>query len=139
MKSFMRGLAVAALLFAGAAAAEAQINFRADVDVPFDFNIGGKSHDAGRYTVKINKQMAVGGAALTIQRIGSNHVQTILMANGTNEPSEDVQLIFNSVGGKRYLTGVKTATNGFELIKGDIFDARLARSKTKDKGRSTQL
>ncbi len=137
MKSFMRGVAVAAFLFAGIVAADAQINFRGDVDVPFEFNIAGRAHEAGRYTVKINKQMAVGGAALVIQRIGSNDVQTILLVNGSVEPSENVQLIFSSVGGKRYLTGVKTTTNGFELVKGEIFEARLARSK--NKGITTQL
>lgn len=139
MKSFIQAFAMVAFLFAGSMVAEAQMNYRADVDIPFDFNVGDKSYETGRYTVKINKQMVVGAAALTIQRVGSDEVQTILLGNGGGERSGDVQLIFNSVDGRKYLTDVNTTTSRFELVTERILERRLAESKTKNKGKATEL
>ena len=106
-----------ALLLAGSVVAEAQINYRADVDIPFEFNVAGKIHEAGKYTIKINKQMAV-GAVLIIQKIESDEVQTILLGIGGGERSGDVQLIFSAIDGRKHLTRLNTATNGFELREG---------------------
>lgn len=138
MKSFIQGFLAVALLFAGSMTAEAQINYRADVDIPFEFSVAGKTHEAGRYTIKINRQMAV-GAALMIQRIGSDDVQTILLGLGGGERSRDVQLIFSSIDGRKYLTGVNTATTGFELVSGKTLENRLARSKPQRKRNSAEF
>ena len=82
MKSIIRGMAMVAAVFAfGVVAANAQINYGAEVKIPFEFNVGEHAYKAGKYTVKINKQM-VAGAALTIQEVGSDTTQTILLTNG---------------------------------------------------------
>lgn len=138
MKSFIQGLAMVALLLAGSAAAEAQINYRADVDIPFEFDVAGKAHEAGKYTIKINRQMVL-GAALVIQQVGSDEVQTILLGNGGGEPSGDVQLIFSSIYGRKYLTGLNTTTNGFQLVSRKVLESRLAKSTIEDKGKKTDL
>ena len=87
-----------AVIFAFGVVANAQINYGAEVDVPFEFSIGEKVYEAGKYTVKINKGM-IAGAVLTIQKSGSNQVQSVLMNNNGGERSSDVQLVFSSVRG----------------------------------------
>ena len=139
MKSFIQGLAMVALLLTGSAAVEAQINYRADVNIPFEFNVAGKDHEAGKYTIKINKQMAVGAAALVIQQVGSDEVQTILLGSGGGERSDDVRLIFSSIYGRKYLTGVNTVSDGFQLVSKKILESRLAKSAVEDKGKKTDL
>ena len=138
MRSIIRGVALVAAVFAfGAVAANAQINYGAEVNIPFEFNIGEHAYGPGSYSVKINKQM-VAGAALTIQKAGSDKTQTILLSNGGGTRSGDVQLVFNSLDGRRYLTEITTPNEAFELFheKGD--ETRLAELQ-KRRGRSSKL
>lgn len=132
MRSIIRGMALVAAIFAfGAVAANAQINYGADVNVPFEFNVGESAYEAGKYTVKINKQMVV-GAAFTIQKVGSDKIQTILLSNGGGARSGEVQMLFNSLDGRRYLTGITTSNEAFALIHDKGAEARLAKlAKTK--------
>ena len=133
MKSIIRGMAMVAAVFAfGVVAANAQINYGAEVKIPFEFNVGEHAYKAGRYTVKINKQMVV-GAALTIQEVGSDKTQTILLTNGGGARSGEVQLLFNSLDGRRYLTGITTSNEEFGLLGEKGAETRLAKlQKTKD-------
>jgi hypothetical protein len=131
MKSFVRSIALFSVVVAfGAVAASAQINYGADVNIPFQFNIGEKTYEAGKYTVKINKQMVL-GAALIIQKVGSDETQTILLSNGGGSRSGDVELVFNSADGRKFLTGITTSNNAFALItrKADTRVAELQKCK----------
>jgi hypothetical protein len=135
MRSIIRGMAMVAAIFAfGVVAANAQINYGAEVKIPFEFNVGEHAYKAGKYTVKINKQM-VAGAALTIQEVGSDTTQTILLSNGGGERSGEVQLLFNSLDGRRYLTGITTSNEAFALFHDKGAETRLAKLE-KNKGRT---
>lgn len=123
---------VAAVFAFGVVAANAQINYGADVKIPFEFNVGEHAYKAGKYTVKINKQMVV-GAALTIQEAGSDKSQTILLTIGGGARSGEVRLLFNSFDGRRYLTGVTTSNEEFGIFHEKGAENRLAKlQKTKD-------
>jgi hypothetical protein len=127
MRSIIRGVALVAAIFAfGAVAANAQINYGAEVNIPFEFNIGEKAYEAGKYSVKINKQM-VAGVALTIQKVGTDKTQTILLSNSGGERSGEVQLVFNSLDGRRYLAGITTSNEALALFHDEGAKTRLAK------------
>lgn len=130
----MRVFAFCVAVFAfGAIAANAQINRSAEVDITFDFNVGDVSYKPGKYVIKVNQQ-SVTGAALTIQKVGSDETRTVLITRGAADPAKDgLELQFATVQGQRYLTGVATTTSGFALSERTKSDVRLARSKEKDK------
>ena len=116
MKNIVQGIATFAVIFAFGAVANAQINYGAEVNVPFEFSVGEKVYEAGRYTVKINKQL-VSGAVLSIQKNGSDEVQSVLMNNNGGDRSSDVQLVFSSFEGHKFLTNVTTSISDYSLLK----------------------
>ena len=116
MKNIVQSIALFAVISAFGVVANAQINYGAEVDIPFDFSVGEKVYEAGKYTVKINKQV-VNGAVLTIQKNGSDEFQSVLMNNNGGERSEDVQLVFSSVEGRNVLTNVTTSLSDYSLLK----------------------
>jgi len=116
MKNIVQSIALFAVISAFGVVANAQINYGAEVDIPFDFSVGEKVYEAGKYTVKINKQV-VNGAVLTIQKNGSDEFQSVLMNNNGGERSEDVQLVFGSVEGRNVLTNVTTSISDYSLLK----------------------
>jgi len=126
MKNIVQSIAMFAVIFAFGAVANAQINYGAEVDVPFEFSVGEKVYEAGRYTVKINKQL-VAGAVLTIQKSGSDEVQSVLMNNNGGERSSDVQLVFSSFEGHRFLTNVTTLISDYSLLKKAGRNGRVAK------------
>jgi len=115
MKNLVQGFALFAVVFAFGAVANAQINYGAEVDVPFEFSVGGKTYEAGKYTVKINKGM-IAGAVLTIQKSGSDKVQSVMLNNNGGERSDDVQLVFSSIEGRNSLTNVTTSISDYSLL-----------------------
>lgn len=138
MKSIIRGIAMAAAVFAfGTVAANAQINYAAEVNIPFEFNVGKHVYEAGKYTVKVNRQMVV-GAALTIQKVGSDRTQTILLGTGGGSRSGEVQLVFNSLDGRRFLTGITTSNEAYGLFQEKGTETKLAELR-KAKSRSSKL
>ena len=116
MKNIVQSIALFAVISAFGVMTNAQINYGAEVDVPFDFSVGEKVYEAGKYTVKINKQV-VNGAVLTIQKNGSDEFQSVLMNNNGGERSDDVQLVFSSVEGRNVLTNVTTSISDYSLLK----------------------
>ena len=130
------GFALFAVIFAFGAVANAQINYGAEVNVPFEFSVGEKVYEAGRYTVKINKQL-VSGAVLSIQKNGSDEVQSVLMNNNGGDRSSDVQLVFSSFEGHKFLTNVTTSISDYSLLKKAGQNGRVA--KVRINAKSTSL
>ena len=125
-----------AVICAFGAVANAQINYGAEVDVPFEFSVGEKVYEAGRYTIKINKQV-VNGAVLSIQKNGSDEVQSVLMNNNGGDRSSDVQLVFSSFEGHKFLTNVTTSISDYSLLKKAGQNGRVA--KVRINAKSTSL
>ena len=130
MKNFLKGFALFAAIFAFGAVANAQINYRAEVNVPFEFSVGDKTHDAGKYTISINKQM-VAGAVLTIQKEGSDDVETFMVSNNRGQRSEDLQLVFSSVDGRKFLTNITSANSDYALLAKPGQNGKVAKVKVK--------
>jgi hypothetical protein len=138
MKTMVRGIALFTAIFAFGLVANAQINYGAEVNIPFEFSIGERGYEAGRYTVKIDKQM-VAGAVLTIQRIGSDEFQSVMLSNYGGERSNDVELIFSLVDGRRYLTNITTSNSDYALLTKGGRNRKLARVKVSAAARTSSL
>ena len=136
MKNIVQSIAMFAVICAFGAVANAQINYGAEVDVPFEFSVGEKVYEAGRYTIKINKQV-VNGAVLSIQKNGSDEVQSVLMNNNGGDRSSDVQLVFSSFEGHKFLTNVTTSISDYSLLKKAGQNGRVA--KVRINAKSTSL
>jgi len=130
MKNFVKGVALFAVIFAFGAVANAQINYRAEVNVPFAFSAGEKQYEAGKYVITINKQM-VAGAVLSIQQEGSDNVETFMVSNNRGQRSNDVQLIFGSVEGRKFLTNITSANSDYALLARPGQSGKVAKVKVK--------
>ena len=128
MKQIIRGIALSAAVFVFGTVANAQINYGADVDIPFEFSVGDQAYESGRYTVKISKQL-VAGTLLTIRKNGTDEAQSVLMSNSGGERSDDVQLVFRSFDGRKYLTSITTANNEFAVLSKAGRNGKLAKVK----------
>ena len=116
MKKFIQVCSILSLLVVfGVVAASAQKSFGSDVEIPFAFNIGDRSYDAGHYIVKV-ESFGSGSAKLSIQDTDTEEIQTVLMNSNGDEPSESMKLVFDTVDGKRYLAKVRTSLRTFAII-----------------------
>ena len=138
MKTIVRGIALFTAIFAFGLVANAQLNYGAEVEIPFEFSVGEKGFEAGRYTVKINKQM-VAGAALTIYKTGSDESETVLLSNYGGDRSNDVQLVFSVVDGRRYLTNVTTSISEYALLTKGNRNRKLAKVRVAAEPKSSSL
>ena len=136
MKKFIQICSLFGLLvFVGAATANAQ-SLGSQVSIPFAFNVGEKSYDAGDYILKIER-VGAGTATLTIRDTDSDAIQ-IVMLNGNGEsPSRDLKLVFDTIEGQRYLTRVRTPERTYGLHKSKAEkDAAKVRGSEKEAGAS---
>ena len=135
MKKFIQICSLFGLLVLfGAVSANAQSNLGSEVNIPFAFNVGEKSYDAGEYILRIEK-IATGTATLTIRDTKSDEMQIVLL-NGTGEsPAKELKLVFDNIEGQRYLTRVRTPDRTYGLVKSQSEkDAAKARAAEKEAG-----
>ena len=135
MKKFIQICSLFGLLVLfGAISVNAQTSLGSQICIPFAFNVGEKSYDAGDYILKIEK-IATGTATLTIRDTKSDEMQIVLL-NGTGEsPAKDLKLVFDSIEGQRYLTRVRTPDRTYGLAKSKAEkDAAKARGSEKETG-----
>jgi len=115
MGNIIRVLAILSVLFgAGAIVASAQINQGATVKVPFSFNVGDRTYEAGQYDVKIAKS-GLGAASLTIRRQGTNESQTVLVRSFQGATNDQFQLVFGGEDNK-FLAGIGTSSGSYLLV-----------------------
>ncbi len=117
MKKFIQFVSLFSLVFIfTAVTASAQASYGTDVEIPFAFNVGDHSYEAGNYILKIEK-LPAGAATLQIRDTKTDEMQTVLLnANGEAAGSE-MKLVFDTVEGRRYLTRVRTPERSYALIK----------------------
>jgi hypothetical protein len=117
MKKFIQVCSLLSLLVLfGAASANAQSGFGVDVEIPFAFNVGDQSYEAGNYIVKVDK-LTAGTATLSIRDTKTDDVQTVLLNGNGDEAAGEIKLVFDNVAGRRVLTKVRTPDRGYALIK----------------------
>jgi hypothetical protein len=106
-------LSLLVLFTAGSARAEDR--FGTDVKIPFAFNVGDRSYEAGDYIIKLER-LGNGTAALSIQNTKTDDIQRVLMnANGDNA-ADDVRLVFDTINGQRYLTKLRTTDRTYAIV-----------------------
>lgn len=120
------------LLFASLSV-NAQSGFESKVDVPFPFTIGERTYEAGKYNLKVANAPS-GSKILTLADKDHKvlHV-TFIHING-ERPSKSVRLVFDTVGGVRYLTKIRSRANTYELVKSNAHKVELAKSKRSKTG-----
>ena len=117
MKNFIQAFALFTIFFAfSAVAANAQINYRSQVEIPFSFSVNDRRYDAGNYIIKLNKSTE-GAAAFTIQKEGTDKTQTVLLSDARGTLSNNVQLVFNGDVGTKYLSGITTSNNSYAFSR----------------------
>ena len=109
MTKLTRVLLAACLLLGTAMVAAAQVDVR--VDVPFNFNVNGKTLEAGTYTVS---RVAAGNPDLLLLRgVG---LQPIAFHVGRDSAVKTgAALSFHQLGDAYYLSGVTTASGRYTL------------------------
>jgi hypothetical protein len=135
MKKFIQICSLFGLLVLfGAASANAQSSLGSEINIPFAFNVGEKSYDAGEYILRI-ENFTTGTATLAIRDAKSDEMQIVVL-NGTGEsPTKELKLVFDNIEGKRYLTRVRTPNRTYALVKSKAEkDAAKARSSEKESG-----
>jgi hypothetical protein len=116
MKKFIQISALLSLLFVfNVAASFGQSQFGTDVKIPFAFNIGDRSYDAGNYILKFER-FSNGAATLTIQDTKNDKTQTVLMNAGGDAASNEIKLVFDTLEGQRYLTKVRTPSRSYAVV-----------------------
>jgi hypothetical protein len=90
--------------------------YGSEVEIPFAFNVGDQSYEAGHYIVKVQK-LTTGAATLTIEDTKNDKIRVVLMNANGDSPEQGVKLVFDNVGGQRYLSRVNTPERSFALVK----------------------
>jgi len=116
MKKFIQISALLSfLVLFNVAASYGQSQFGTDVKIPFAFNVGDQSYDAGNYILKFER-FSSGAAALSIYNTQNDRIQTILMNEGGEPASKEIKLVFDTLDGQRYLTKVRTPSRSYAVV-----------------------
>ena len=116
MKKFIQISALLSLVVLfNVAASYGQSQFGTDVNIPFAFNVGDQSYEAGHYILKFDR-FSNGAATLSIQNTKDDKVQTVLMNAGGEAASSEIKLVFDTLEGQRYLTKVRTPSRSYAVV-----------------------
>ena len=116
MKKFIQiSVLLTVVVLFNVAASFGQSQFGTDVNIPFAFNVGDQSYDAGNYILKFER-LSSGAAVLSIVNTQNDKIQTILMNEGGEPGSKEIKLVFDTLEGERYLTKVRTPSRSYAVI-----------------------
>jgi hypothetical protein len=112
----------------------AQSNFGSEVEIPFAFQVGENSYEAGSYIVKVNK-LTPSTAKLSIEDPETGKIQNILMGVTGESAGSEIKLVFDNYEGRRHLSKVRTTETTFAIagLKG-YKDAAARKSAGSAKG-----
>lgn len=132
MKRFIQICSLLSLLvlFTGVSAS-ANTGFGTEVEIPFAFTVGDRSYDAGNYIVKLDR-LSSGTSTLTIHETKSGDMQTVLVHVNNGSRGSQVNLIFDTIEGKKYLTRIQTADRTF-AVAGSKVDRKAGKSRNAEK------
>jgi hypothetical protein len=134
------GSLLSLLVLFSAGATFAQGSFGTDVSIPFAFNVGDRSYDAGDYIIRLEK-LGNGTAALSIRNTKTDEVQRVLMNANGDTAADDVRLVFDTIRGQRYLTKLKTTDRTYAIVgsKPNKEAAKARQDKTVETGGGANL
>ena len=102
-------------------------------EVPFDFNIGQKSYQAGSYVIKISKH-SQSSLVLSLEDKNKNLLQSILVRGNGDVSKNETRLIFTHHDNQRVLTKMMTPDMGVTVLANDA--ARNSKAKALPAGRA---
>ena len=108
-------LSLVAVFTLVASASNAQSNVGSEVAIPFSFNIANRAYDAGTYIVKLTK-LPSGAAMLSIENSKTGDRQSMFLTSKGDRSGTELKLVFETAGGRKYLTKVQTPENTFAII-----------------------
>jgi len=117
-------MAAAGMSIAGVASARAEEKVIARV--PFDFVVGSLTMPAGRYIVTEADDPALVSIA---NENGHDFTFVLTIADGNNEPVAEPELIFDEIGGQRFLARIVTGdSDGREIpLKARVMTEKVDR------------
>jgi predicted small secreted protein len=118
MKKFIQICSVLTLLvaFTVVASAKTEVGFGTEVEIPFAFNVGDKSYEAGTYIIKFGR-LSAETATLSIQDVKEGKLQTVLVNVNNESGAGDMRLVFETINGQKYLSKVRHNDKTFALLK----------------------
>jgi hypothetical protein len=103
-------------VFSAKASTVAETGFGTEVNIPFAFNVGDKTYEAGDYIVRVQK-LSTGAAILSIQDPDSDKAQNVILnETGAAGGSTEVKLVFENINGQRQLSKVTAQDRTFALV-----------------------
>ena len=118
MKKLIQICAVLSLVFAfSIVSAHAQQTVKQyEAKIPFDFNVGQKSYQAGNYVIKISR-LASNGILLSLEDENNNRLQSVIVSETDTVSKDAPKLMFDVQDNQRYLTKIYTQEIGVSLGK----------------------
>lgn len=137
MKKFIQVCSLLSLVvvFGAAASIKAQTGFGTEVSIPFAFNVGDHSYDAGNYVMKLSKNTS-GTATLSIIDTKTDEIQTVLLNVNGDAAGDEIKLVFDKVEGRRYLSKVQTTERTYALLKSKAVREAAKAAKSGDRADS---
>ncbi|HMS08034.1 MAG TPA: hypothetical protein PKE66_01015 [Pyrinomonadaceae bacterium] len=112
MKKFFKLTSLLAVaLFAGAVAINAQTVTKMEAEIAFDFAVGGKTLDAGKYEVRVARNTA-GGASVIVLNDEGKVVQSVLAMYSGDIAKKSAELVFTRQQGQWALAKVNLLDSG---------------------------
>ncbi|HKP69362.1 MAG TPA: hypothetical protein VJV05_08760 [Pyrinomonadaceae bacterium] len=138
MKKFIQIFSLFGLLVVfGTISASAQASLGTEVEIPFAFNVGGHSYEAGSYIIKVDRRIS-GASTLSIRDTKNDEQQTVLLNSNGEAGTGEVKLVFDTVEGRRYLSKVRTPERTYGVYKSkaekDAAKARTSKSVSEGAG-----
>jgi hypothetical protein len=118
MKKFIQICSLLSLIVIFTMAASASVarpEYGSEVAIPFSFNVANKAYTAGTYIVKLVK-LPTGAATLSIYDTRTGDRQTVIVTANGDRAGNEVKLVFETAGGKKYLTKIQTPGDTFALV-----------------------
>lgn len=119
MKKIIQLCSVLALLVTfSVISANAQSVKQYDAKIPFSFNVGQKTFEAGNYVIKISKS-AVNSKILSLEDESGKQLQSIIVAESGDTAKGRLQLVFNRYDKQRFLSKLSNGETVFSIVKTD--------------------
>lgn len=118
MKKLIQICALLSLVFAfSIVSAHAQQTVKQyEAKIPFDFNVGQKSYQAGNYVIKISR-LASNGIIVSLEDENNNRLQSVVVSETDKVSQKTPQLQFEVQDNQRYLTAIYSQDIGVSLSK----------------------
>ena len=136
MKKIIQIVSFLALVFVIAGAdVHAQRTTKIDASIPYDFEIGGKQFDAGRYVMRVRRSTA--GASVAELRDSKHRVvyEGFLLDSGDTGNGK-ANLVFDRSGSVARLMQIRTGDKGFSINEKEGSDRSVnlaSKKKSKDR------